>query len=61
MADERSPLLQNVQGHGGQTDYLAAANELERAADTDEQQSVVGQGLLVALVILAIIVDIYDF
>lgn len=61
MADERSPLLQNGQEHGGQTDYLAAANELERAADTAEQQSVVGQGVLVALVILAVIVDIYDF
>jgi len=64
MADERSPLLQNVGEHGGQTEYLAAANEAERvdpatindvSGVTDaEQQAVVGpKGSLIVVVRLS--------
>lgn len=72
MADERSPLLQNGRDRGGPTDYLAAVNESESvdpAATSDingstdaEQQTIVApQNSLVALVRLAILVDMYYF
>ena len=71
MADERSPLLQNGRDRGGPTDYLAAVNESESvdpAATSDingstdaEQQTIVAKNSLVALVRLAILVDMYYF
>ncbi|KAF8811625.1 member of the major facilitator superfamily [Phlegmacium glaucopus] len=56
MAAERSPLLQNGEEHGGQTDYLATANEAEQVAvngvtDAEQQTVVAPQNSLLALVI----------
>jgi hypothetical protein len=64
MADERSPLLQNGQEHGGQTDYLAVVNEHEQAdsavigentsgngsADAEQQTVVAPHSSVIALV-----------